>query len=352
MLQVVTDSSEIARYQKKIKKRLQEGTTRFQDRKIGCPGGSFSGIYWNKYTEIWCAFSERSTCYWNVFGIGLPKIKETAPMIAQINPAFEGSSTPRVRPAGLFLSDNVSSRIYIAHTGYLGGTFKDFLSDKPFYENVQKGKIIRLEGRKMFVISNIDDKNFQEKIAGFIRAVYFHKYKKPFFSQKDVDVSERLHTPRGGASRLQAVNAPQAAGKQAQEEIETQGFQCDAKYRSEIEAYSMWRVGRILRKIYDTVRDVSREKMQSYDYHCISQDGRCQKVEVKGTRTKGNGVLVSRCEFNLAKKERVNLYVVSNIMIDDDGKAHGGKVTEFKNWGARKLTCNPISYKIILRSGE
>jgi hypothetical protein len=132
--------------------------------------------------------------------------------------------------------------------------------------------------------------------------------------------------------------------------VRGQGFQSDVRYRTEIEAHSMRVVKRELRKRYANVHDVSAER--SYDYLCISKNGRQRKVEVKGTTTAGSSVLVSRREFELAKAEPVDLYILSDIKIVDqrgDVSATGGTLTLFNNWSALALDSKAVGYEITLR---
>jgi len=93
--------------------------------------------------------------------------------------------------------------------------------------------------------------------------------------------------------------------------VRGQGFQQDVLYRTEIEQHSMKTVKKQLLKKYATVKDVSKE--QSHDFLCISADNKQHKIEVKGTTTAGDSVLVSRLEFELAKAESVDLYVLRQL---------------------------------------
>ena len=132
--------------------------------------------------------------------------------------------------------------------------------------------------------------------------------------------------------------------------VRGQGFQQDVLYRTEIEQYSMKKVRKELLKRYETVKDVSKE--QSYDYLCISADNKQHKIEVKGTTTPGDSVLVSRLEFELANAESVDLYVLSEIDVienDDETNLKGGRLTVYKNWSRCALDNKATGYKITLR---
>jgi hypothetical protein len=134
--------------------------------------------------------------------------------------------------------------------------------------------------------------------------------------------------------------------------VRGQGYQFDVRYRRIIEMHAMACVRKLLKKDYDEVEDRSSEA--SFDFLC--RNGRAEHlIEVKGTTTAGDVVLFSRAECELAGRERVDLYVVKDIQIEDDGKtcrATGGAVSVYKDWGRRNFSCKPLGFAVSLkRSG-
>jgi hypothetical protein len=131
--------------------------------------------------------------------------------------------------------------------------------------------------------------------------------------------------------------------------VRGQGFQYDALYRRVIEARAMTVVQRELKKSYDTVEDYS--KTASYDFLCRNGNGRPRVIEVKGTTTAGKAVLVSSNEYDLARRQRVDLYVVSNVQLrfdGDDVTAHGGSLTIHEDWGKNGYSVKPRGYAVTL----
>jgi hypothetical protein len=161
----------------------------------------------------------------------------------------------------------------------------------------------------------------------------------------------RQFIERYNGPSLVGYNKREASEKLVTEEAESvlrgQDILRDSALRQAIEDYAMWRVGTELAKRYDEVNDVHR--LESFDFHC-RRGKNWQKIEVKGTRTAGDSLLFSNAEVLLAKKERVDLYVVSGIRIttEDDGSfsAAGGSVESIANWGQKRYEQKAIGWLI------
>ena len=83
--------------------------------------------------------------------------------------------------------------------------------------------------------------------------------------------------------------------------VRGQGFQYDVRFRILIERRAMALVRRYLKSRYDEVEDRSAEC--SFDY--LARKGKSKRlIEVKGTTTPGDFVLMSRAECELAARER------------------------------------------------
>jgi Domain of unknown function (DUF3883) len=95
-----------------------------------------------------------------------------------------------------------------------------------------------------------------------------------------------------------------------------------------------------------TVDDVS--KYQSYDLHC-RKDGLDLHVEVKGSTSSGDAVLLTKNEVEHARTfERVALVIVSDIQLEpgDAGPIpSGGTKTVLEPWDITTGTLRPISYQ-------
>jgi Domain of unknown function (DUF3883) len=164
--------------------------------------------------------------------------------------------------------------------------------------------------------------------------------KAPFFSQ----VRHAILTHKN--SQVKRPNDPVDA---ADAVIRGQGFQLDVRFRKVIEMHAMARVKRLLGKTYDIVDDHSANS--SYDL--LARKGRVRhKIEVKGTTTDGEVVLLSRKECELASNERVDLYIVRNIKMtgdDDSPKAGGGAINVIKDWGSKRLPSKALGFAITVK---
>jgi 5-methylcytosine-specific restriction enzyme A len=108
--------------------------------------------------------------FWNCFGIGNPAEQHMLTITVEINPPHEGEDR---RVAGLFARDE-DSRIYIAHTGKVGGgrkgigpnAFRKFLGDRAWHEIETQG------GRRTAVaLGPIDAPDFPNQLAEFVHKV-------------------------------------------------------------------------------------------------------------------------------------------------------------------------------------
>lgn len=94
------------------------------------------------------------------------------------------------------------------------------------------------------------------------------------------------------------------------------------------------------------VKDVGAK--ESYDLHC-ERDGAVLYVEVKGTTTAGDRVLLTRNEVQLHRDKYPNncLAVVSQIVLDrigEDPTAHGGKLELVSPWSLDDGRLEPIAF--------
>jgi predicted RNA-binding protein with PUA-like domain len=97
-----------------------------------------------------------------------------------------------------------------------------------------------------------------------------------------------------------------------------------------------------------SVEDVSA--FCSYDLHC-ERDDRVLHVEVKGTTSTGERVLLTRNEVAQAKAEYPStaLFVLADVTVvkeaDDGPSAHGGRVVVLEPWMPRDEDLEPIAHE-------
>lgn len=101
-----------------LKKRLTEGAEKLK-RNVGWPGGNGTfDVYWHERHGFWVAFDPNlESRYWCAFGTKDPGTQDRLKISCEINPPKRGIDR---RCAGMFLKD-AASRIYLAHTGKIGG---------------------------------------------------------------------------------------------------------------------------------------------------------------------------------------------------------------------------------------
>lgn len=93
-------------------------------------------------------------------------------------------------------------------------------------------------------------------------------------------------------------------------------------------------------------------KNRSYDLECKG-GGSVLNVEVKGTTSKGETVLVTRGEVVAAKQRHPNteLFLVSDIGIDDataeQPRTSGGQVSVYRGWAADDSRLRPLGFEFL-----
>jgi Domain of unknown function (DUF3883) len=98
-----------------------------------------------------------------------------------------------------------------------------------------------------------------------------------------------------------------------------------------------------------SVEDVSA--FCAYDLHC-ERDDRVLRVEVKGTTSAGERVLLTRNEVAQAKAEYSNtaLFILADVKVakeadDRRPSAHGGTAVVLEPWMPRDEDLEPIAYE-------
>ncbi len=136
-------------------------------------------------------------------------------------------------------------------------------------------------------------------------------------------------------------------------EREGQGF-TSKEIRDAIESYAMSEAKRYLEeKGYSQIKDCS--KGNPYDFKCML-GGDTYFVEVKGTQTSGDTVLVTANEANHAtfNKNRAILFVVSSIEVkrgrNGQPVANGGTRRIISPWEITTGTLEPVVYRYSLPS--
>ena len=130
-----------------------------------------------------------------------------------------------------------------------------------------------------------------------------------------------------------------------------QGFKIDPKLRKELENYSVEKaIKYFVRKGY-SVKNVG--KFKSFDLECI-KDGIVLHVEVKGTQTTGQSVILTCNEVRNANKYPTALYLLHSIKVKKARKnyvlSHGIERI-FNPWKiSNQGQLTPLSYSYIINT--
>lgn len=124
-----------------------------------------------------------------------------------------------------------------------------------------------------------------------------------------------------------------------------QGFGLSAKERRAVENHAMAVAKQHLQEYWDEVRDVSASA--SFDLLCRDRQQEL-RVEVKGTTSTGEKVVLTKGEVREAEQPDYAMFVVTEIQLErsepDSPKAYGGECTYFSPWQMAAHQLEPISY--------
>jgi hypothetical protein len=125
-----------------------------------------------------------------------------------------------------------------------------------------------------------------------------------------------------------------------------QGFASTPAERRAIEDHAMARALGHFKKRYLVVENVSKQK-GVLDLRCGSNGKTSIHVEVKGTTTSGESVILTRREVERARKGNTALYILHSIRLKGE-KAAGGVERVIPKWdiGKGRLTPLNFSYKL------
>jgi hypothetical protein len=131
-----------------------------------------------------------------------------------------------------------------------------------------------------------------------------------------------------------------------------QGFTLDALARDAIESHAMKLAIRFFRaRGYEVDADVHR--YQPYDLLCTLGSGEAMRVEVKGTTTEGETVLLTAGEVGSARRTDIptTLFVVSGIEVTQRAgrwRARGGDAAWLPRWSPVDRALAPLTYRYRL----
>lgn len=141
-----------------------------------------------------------------------------------------------------------------------------------------------------------------------------------------------IETQNQGAEKAEATDA---AGQ-------GQGFASTPAQRRAIEEHAMARAFAHFRKRFSKVENVSKQK-GVLDLRCGSAGETSIHVEVKGTTTAGDAVILTRREVERARSSPSALYVLHSIKLEGE-KASGGTARVIDEWAIRRGSLTPLAF--------
>ncbi|HWP24080.1 MAG TPA: DUF3883 domain-containing protein [Candidatus Binatia bacterium] len=124
--------------------------------------------------------------------------------------------------------------------------------------------------------------------------------------------------------------------------LAAQGFRTDPAIRKTVERYAVKRA----RRYYQERGFRVSEHGKPFDLKC--QKGRnCVYVEVKGTQSRGDELILTRNEVDFAEKNKMELFVMHSIQVIPNGKrpvVSGGVVRVITPWRPQRAQLRPIAF--------
>ena len=179
--------------------------------------------------------------------------------------------------------------------------------------------------------------------------------KKPYLAVTEIDeaffrrIEKQLRKSQSSSfkagSSSEVDEVPEDVVLEALEHIhaKSQGFQLDSKLRKAIEDHAMEAATKRLTSLGYSVKDHS--KNHSYDLLCRKKKERLH-VEVKGTVTSGDGIILTSGEVTFARnhKGEMGLFILHSIQVSADGNVSEGKQKVIVPWDVDDGKLKPIAF--------
>lgn len=156
---------------------------------------------------------------------------------------------------------------------------------------------------------------------------------------------------RGLAAELQDDDAVLTAVLEDVRQLRGQGFQVNPKARRAIEDFAVQRA----KRYYEAQGYSVEVRGKPYDLLC-SKGSNALHVEVKGTTTLGEEILLTPNEVNFADEHSSSmaLFIVSELQVSqgDQPIVSGGTETEIRPWMIERGRLTPIGYSYACRENK
>jgi hypothetical protein len=148
---------------------------------------------------------------------------------------------------------------------------------------------------------------------------------------------------RHGASDVTMAEDATVVEALEKSHAKSQGFQLDSKTRKAIEDYAMEAATKHFMSLGYSVED--HHKDHPYDLLCLKKKVRLH-VEVKGTVTSGDGIILTSGEVTFARahKDKMGLFILHSIKVSSDGKLSNGQQNVIVPWDVDEGKLKPVSF--------
>lgn len=171
MIEIVTDSKLITKYQKQFVQRLKTVCDKKIPCSLGFQGDSFTTtVFYSPSFDFWFSAHENDNRYWNAFGIGEPQEGRSTSINVEINFPFEGVN----RNIGGAFGHNLKGEVLLLHRGKIGGG-RVGVGKQLFFDNFRgEFETANDDGidTDFLVIGSINSKHFTQQVSDFIAEVH------------------------------------------------------------------------------------------------------------------------------------------------------------------------------------
>ena len=171
MIEIVTDSKLITKYQKQFVQRLKTVCNKNISCNLGFQGDSFTTtVFYSPKSDFWFTAHEIDNRYWNAFGVGEPLEGRNTSINVEINFPYKGVN----RNIGGAFGHNNKGEVLLLHRGKIGGG-RIGVGKQLFFDNF-RGDFATANDNGMetefFVIGSIHSKHFPQQVSNFIAEVH------------------------------------------------------------------------------------------------------------------------------------------------------------------------------------
>ncbi len=132
-----------------------------------------------------------------------------------------------------------------------------------------------------------------------------------------------------------------------------QGFKITPELKKKIETYSVSKAKKYFKRLGFSVEDVG--STHSYDLECKKR-GNILRVEVKGTQSAGESIILTPNEIESARHHKTALYILHSILVTQKAqkyKLSGGKELIMNPWKIDKQgKLKPISFMYYISTSQ